>query len=99
MHVITRKRLNEYVQYQDPTAKSGLDRWYRLMKQSNFHSPNEMLQTFSSHKVDQVNNFTVFDIGGNTAPRIIAVIHYNRKKVYIRHVLTHAEYDKGKWKK
>ena len=30
--------------------------------------------------------------------RIIAAIHYNRRRIYIRHVLTHAEYDKGKWK-
>ena len=25
-------------------------------------------------------------------------IHYNRGKVYIRHILTHAEYDRGAWK-
>lgn len=46
---------------------------------------------------DKVGKFTVFDIGGNKY-RLIAAIHYNRKKVYIRHVLTHAEYDRGKWK-
>ncbi|MEH1863958.1 MAG: type II toxin-antitoxin system HigB family toxin [Nostoc sp.] len=28
----------------------------------------------------------------------IAAIHYNRQKVYIRAVLTHSEYDEGKWK-
>jgi len=47
--------------------------------------------------VDKVGKFTVFDIGGNKF-RLIAVIHYNRKKVYIRHVLTHVEYDSDKWK-
>jgi mRNA interferase HigB len=26
------------------------------------------------------------------------VIHYNRKRVYVRHVLTHKEYDRGQWK-
>ena len=46
---------------------------------------------------DQVGKFTVFDIGGNKY-RLIAVIHFNRGMVYVRHVLTHAEYDKGKWK-
>jgi HTH-type transcriptional regulator/antitoxin HigA len=25
-------------------------------------------------------------------------IHYNRRKVYIRAVLTHGDYDKGEWK-
>ncbi|MEG3848827.1 type II toxin-antitoxin system HigB family toxin [Microcoleus sp. herbarium19] len=31
--------------------------------------------------------------------RLIAAIHYNRKKVYIRAVLTHSEYDEERWKK
>jgi mRNA interferase HigB len=30
--------------------------------------------------------------------RLIASIHFNRNKVYIRHVLTHPEYDKGAWR-
>ncbi|MCZ8102014.1 MAG: type II toxin-antitoxin system HigB family toxin [Microcystis sp.] len=30
--------------------------------------------------------------------RLIAAIHYNRQKVYIREVLTHPEYNKNKWK-
>ena len=46
---------------------------------------------------DQVDNLTVFNIGGNKA-RLVAALHYNRRKVYIRAVLTHAEYDAGKWK-
>ncbi|MCP5512452.1 MAG: type II toxin-antitoxin system HigB family toxin [Leptospiraceae bacterium] len=29
---------------------------------------------------------------------MIASIHFNRSKVYIRHVLSHSEYDKDKWK-
>jgi mRNA interferase HigB len=40
----------------------------------------------------------VFDIGGNKV-RLIAAIHYNRNKIYVRYVLTHQEYDAGKWKK
>jgi mRNA interferase HigB len=40
----------------------------------------------------------VFNIGGNKY-RLIAAIHFNRQKVYIRHVLTHPEYDRGRWKK
>ena len=47
---------------------------------------------------DQVGKFTVFTIGGNKV-RLIAAVHYNRNKIYIRHVLTHQEYDTGKWKK
>jgi mRNA interferase HigB len=40
---------------------------------------------------------TVFNIGGNRY-RLIARVEYEQQRVYIRHVLTHAEYDKGAWK-
>jgi len=52
--------------------------------------------TFGS--VDHVDGLTVFDIGGNKY-RLIAAIHYNRRKVYIRNVLTHSEYDRGVWQR
>lgn len=43
--------------------------------------------------------WTVFNIGGNNF-RLIASIQYNTKeqRVTINKILTHAEYDKGKWK-
>ena len=47
---------------------------------------------------DQVGKLTVFNIGGNKV-RLIAAIHYNRGKIYIRAVLTHAEYDEQRWRK
>jgi len=47
---------------------------------------------------DQVGKLTVFNVGGNKV-RLIAAIHYNRKRIYIRWVLTHREYDQGRWKK
>jgi hypothetical protein len=44
-----------------------------------------------------IGKLTVFNIGGNKV-RLIAAIHYNRKRLYIRAVLTHEEYDQSKWK-
>ena len=46
---------------------------------------------------DHVGKLTVFNVGGNKV-RVIAAIHYNRKRIYIRAVLTHEEYDRGRWK-
>ena len=60
------------------------------MKHTDFDSLADVRRTFPS--ADRVGRFTVFNIGGNKA-RLIVAIHYNRKKIYIRHVLTHAEYD------
>ena len=94
MHIITRKRLNEFAE-KYPEMKTALAHWYRLAKNHNFSNLAELKAVFSS--ADQVGKFTVFNIGGNKV-RLIAAIHYNRKKVYIRAVLTHAEYDEAKWK-
>jgi len=94
MHVITRKRLNEFVD-KYPETKAGLAHWYSLIKNNNFSNFVEIRMMFPS--ADQVGKLTVFNIGGNKV-RLIAAIHYNRKKVYIRAVLTHPEYDEDKWK-
>jgi mRNA interferase HigB len=94
MRVITRKRLVEFGGIH-PDARQPLAEWYSLASRGRFSSFNALKQTFGS--ADQVGKFTVFDIGGNKY-RLIAAIHYNRGIVYIRHVLTHAEYDLGKWK-
>ena len=65
------------------------------MKQNDFFSIAEIREIFPS--ADKVGKLTIFNIGGNKI-RLAAAIHYNRKKIYIRAVLTHKEYDEGKWK-
>lgn len=94
MHIITRKRLLEFSK-KHPDSIESLDRWYRIVKQSNYNSFAELRKTFP--KADQVGKITVFDIGGYKY-RLIAYIVYPAKRIYIRHILTHPEYDKGKWK-
>ena len=98
MHVITRKRLNEFAE-KHPDTKSSLARWYAIMRRSRFLNFAQLRETFPY--ADQVEKFTVFNIGGNKV-RLIAALHYNRNKIYPAsrdHVLTHQEYDAGKWKK
>ncbi len=78
-----------------PDIRSSVIHWYKIMKLSQFDNFSEVRAVFPN--ADKVGNVTVFNIGGNKA-RLIAAIHYNRKRVYIRAVLTHQEYDKSKWK-
>lgn len=40
---------------------------------------------------------TVFNIGGNKY-RIVVRIRYDFRLVNVRQVLTHADYDRGRWK-
>jgi mRNA interferase HigB len=94
MRIITRKRINEFAE-KHPDDRSAIEHWYREMKRQNFTSFVELRKVFPS--ADRVGKLTVFNIGGNKA-RLIAAIHYNRRRVYIRAVLTHQEYDEGKWK-
>ncbi|MCV3214424.1 type II toxin-antitoxin system HigB family toxin [Plectonema radiosum NIES-515] len=48
-------------------------------------------------KAEAVGSFTVFNIKGNNY-RLIVDIVYEAQRIYIKYVLTHAEYDKDKWK-
>ncbi len=93
MHIITHKRIREFVE-KYPDSESSLENWYRIVSQTNYDTFSQLRQHFSS--ADYVDGFIVFNISGNKY-RLIAAIHFNRKKVYIRAILTHSEYDKGQW--
>ena len=86
--------MNEFVA-KYPETNNALASWYRQMKQNDFASIEEIRKIFPA--ADKVGKLTVFNLGGNKV-RVAAAIHYNRKKVYIRAVMTHEEYDAGKWK-
>jgi mRNA interferase HigB len=94
MHVISRKALRQFWE-RHPDSKAPLSRWFRIIETAEFRNFNALRDTFPS--ADKVGNLIVFNIGGNKY-RLIASIHFNRGKVYIRHVLTHSEYNKGAWK-
>ncbi len=94
MHIITRSRLVEFWE-KHSNSEASLRLWYKLASLSQWQNFVELRQAFPS--ADQVGNFTVFNIGGNNF-RLIVLVDYNYQKVFIRHVLTHAEYDKEDWK-
>ena len=95
MHVISRKALQQFWQ-RYPDSEAPLTRWFKLMQRNDFGSFDDLRTVFPS--ADKVGDLIVFNIGGNNY-RLIASIHFNRHKVYVRHVLTHSEYDRGTWKK
>lgn len=89
MHVITRKRLVEFAaRFAD--AEEPLDVWYRMMKSQVFRTPAELKAVFGTASFLH-NNITVFNIAGNKY-RLVATMRYDMGKVFIRRVLTHAEY-------
>lgn len=94
MHVISKKKLKDFWE-QHPESRKPLEVWFKIVRSSRYRSFHELRTAFP--KADKVGDHVVFDIGGNKY-RLITVIHFNRFKVYVRHVLTHEEYDKGGWK-
>ena len=94
MHIISQQRVWE-AKKQFPNSASALDGWYRVLKKNYFENFAALKTTFKS--VDKVGDLYVFNVGGNKL-RVIAGIHFGRSRVYIRFILTHKEYDKGKWK-
>jgi mRNA interferase HigB len=82
------------------TLGVALDAWYRTAKSARWKSLAEVRQTYSSADGVPVGDkvFTVFNIGGNSF-RLIAGINYESQTIFVKHVLTHAEYDKEEWKK
>ena len=93
MHILSRKALRMFW-IQHPDSKGPLSRWFKIMNQTQFHNFAALRRTFPS--ADKVGDFVVFNIAGNKY-RLIVSIHFNRSKVYIRHVLTHQAYDRGGW--
>lgn len=91
MVVITKAKLISFYQT-EITAKESLLQWYHIVSVSDWRNFHDIKQTFNS--VDSVGNERfVFNVGGNKF-RIVAMIHFNKRTVYLRFVGTHKQYDK-----
>lgn len=94
MHVISRKRLREFCKAHADSCEALYD-WYDTANQANWQNLIEVQQIYP--KAEAVNNFTVFNIKGNRY-RLITDIQYLKQLIYVKYILTHAEYDKEQWK-
>ena len=94
MHVISRKLLLQAVERHGDIG-APLDVWYRIAKKAEWKNLMELRRELPT--ADGVGKFTVFNIKGN-GYRLITEINYRTGRIFLRHVLTHAEYSKGAWK-
>lgn len=94
MRIISRKALRSYWEIH-PAAEEVLDDWCRRIKRISPENLAELRQTFPS--ADIYGGCVVFNVGGNNY-RVITYVNFKKGKVFIRAVLSHAEYSKEKWK-
>jgi mRNA interferase HigB len=99
MRIITRKRLREYAaRYTD--AAVTLQAWAKAVQAARWRNLDEVRMTYphaDNVRVYSGGEATVFNIKGNHY-RLITAIHYDRQRVFIMRFLTHAEYNKDRWK-
>jgi mRNA interferase HigB len=91
MVIITKTTVTGYGKLHS-TAAEPLNNWYTIIKRADWGSIEDVKNTFNS--VDAVGNDRyVFNIKGN-AYRLIALILFSTRTVFILWIGTHAEYDK-----
>ncbi len=95
MRFITWKRVESFIQ-NHPESRNSFERWGDIIRRAEFDSFNSVKNLFPH--ADRVGKLIVFNVGGNNY-RVVAAIAYAPKIVYIRKVMTHAEYSKNFWKK
>lgn len=94
MHVISFRRIRQFfTTHRD--AESSLTAWYKTTRKANWQNLAELKQVYPA--ADLVGRYVVFNIKGNKY-RLIARIVYRSQTLFVVAVLTHEEYDLGKWK-
>lgn len=95
MNVIAPRTLRAFWE-KHPNAEAPLKAWLRGMQKSSYGNLNDVRADYPSADLATGkggSTLTIFNIGGNNY-RLVVSISYTGQRVYIRHVLTHAEYDK-----
>lgn len=91
MHIITRTRLTAFGR-KYAGAVGPLREWVRVMRRKQYRGHFQVRQDFP--RVDFIGTRrAVFDVGGNRY-RLVVDMRYDLGRVYIRHVVTHAQYDR-----
>jgi mRNA interferase HigB len=92
MQIIAKRTLREFWQCQ-PRAEAPLRGWFALASRADWRGPADVKAMFGT-TVDFVgDNRLIFDIGGNKY-RLVVHVAYGYRRVLIKFVGTHAEYDR-----
>jgi mRNA interferase HigB len=93
MRIVSRKAIRE-ASRQHPEWTASLNAWFKITKNAAWANVSQLKN--SLRNVDAIGKFVIFDISDNRC-RLIATVKYRWKIVYVRFVLTHAEYERKEW--
>jgi mRNA interferase HigB len=99
MRITSLDHLAEFSNLRADVAKH-LSAWEKVVSAADWRSLVDLRRTYASAdavRVDSGRTITVFNIGGNRY-RLLTAINYPLRIVNVLALLTHAEYDKDKWK-
>ena len=92
VQIIARRTLRLFWE-KHPRAEKPLRAWYPMVNQAQWNGPADVKNLFGL-TVDFVgDNRVIFDVGGNKY-RLVAHVSYGFKRVLIKFVGTHADYDR-----
>ena len=91
MHIITRTRLVQFGRAH-AEADQELREWARVLRHKQYRTPHEVKADSPSASFAGPWK-TVFNIHGN-AYRLVVDMRYDLGRVYVRHIVTHREYDR-----
>lgn len=93
MHVISKEPFEQAART-FPNDASAIRALYRLVRETDFKSPDELRVAVPSlDNFKYRNKWWVLDVGGHNL-RVIAYINFVTKRFHVKHITTHAEYDK-----
>jgi len=93
MHIISKKPFNDAAK-KHPNQRQALEDAYSVLKKGVYQTPDDLRAVFPSlDNFKYEDKWWVIDIGGNHL-RMIAFIQFVQQRMYIKHIFTHAEYDK-----
>ena len=99
MIVIAKLRLREFWE-RYPDAESWLRTWHKIARKATWSDLKAVRQTYPSADgvtLESGNVVTVFNVSGNKYRMIVDLV-FKSRRIYIKLILTHAEYNKNKWK-
>ena len=77
-------------------ALAAIQTWFEFARKAKWRSLEDIRKDYPA--TDMVGPLAIFNVKGNHY-RLIVYVSFRHQRLYVKEFLTHAEYDKGAWKK